>query len=121
MNILVVAAHPDDEVLGCGGTVVRLAREGHEVHVLILGEGVTSRCDNREDAPSAEIEVLHALCREVGEILGAKEVRMRNLPDNRFDSVPLLTIVKEIEVAIDEIAPQVVYTQHGVVCQNSAA
>lgn len=113
MNILVVAAHPDDEVLGCGGTIARLVREGGDVHILILGEGVTSRFDAREDAPSNEIKVLHDRCCAAGEILGAKEVRVRNLPDNRFDSVPLLTIVKEIEIAIDEIAPQVVYTQHG--------
>ncbi len=54
MNVLVVAAHPDDELLGCGGTAARLAREGHSVYMAILGEGITSRHHRRESAdPSA--------------------------------------------------------------------
>jgi len=48
MKILVVVAHPDDEVLGCGGTVSRLAREGNEIYILILGEGITSRYQRPE-------------------------------------------------------------------------
>lgn len=57
MKILVVAAHPDDEVLGCGGTITRLSREGNEVAIAILGEGVTSRYDDREKADPALITV----------------------------------------------------------------
>ena len=47
-QVLVVAAHPDDEVLGCGGTMARLAHEGCEVNIAILGEGITSRHGQRE-------------------------------------------------------------------------
>ena len=48
MKILIIAAHPDDEVLGCGGTIARLIKEGFEVYTLILGEGITSRDDTRD-------------------------------------------------------------------------
>ena len=59
MNILVIAAHPDDEVLGCGGTIARLTREGHNVDVAILGEGITSRYKQREQADQAMVVELH--------------------------------------------------------------
>src|SRR5262245_14214381 len=58
--VLVVAAHPDDEVLGCGGTIARLAREGTDVHIAILGEGETSRGDKREQADRKKLDALHA-------------------------------------------------------------
>ena len=112
-KILVIAAHPDDEVLGCGGSIARLGNEGHEVRVLILGEGMTSRFNHRKDAPDSQIRALHTHCQEVGKILGVKEVNVRNLPDNQFDSVPLLSIAKEIEAAINTMEPQIVFTQHG--------
>ena len=113
MNILVVAAHPDDEVLGCGGTMARLSSEGHNVHILILGEGVTSRYENPADANKAELDNLHKQAKAVGASLGAKEVSLAGLPDNRFDTVALLDIVKIIESHIERIKPEVVYVQHG--------
>jgi len=113
MNILVVAAHPDDEVLGCGGTIARLAGEGHDVSILILGEGVTSRYGNPSDADPALLETLHAQAQKVGEFLGAKEVELAKLPDNRFDTVPLLDVIKIIEEQVERVQPEVVYTQHG--------
>ena len=113
MNTLVIAAHPDDEVLGCGGTIARLANEGNNVSILILGEGVTSRHDNPADADQKEIDALHAQAVEIGTTLGAKEVSLAKLPDNRFDTVAMLDIVKIIEEHIDRLKPEVVYTQHG--------
>ena len=59
MSILVIAAHPDDEVLGCGGTITRLTGEGHEVCIAILGEGITSRYKQREQANQAMVVELH--------------------------------------------------------------
>lgn len=53
MNILVIAAHPDDEVLGCGGSIARLSREGNDVFIAILGEGITSRHAHRHEAEQA--------------------------------------------------------------------
>lgn len=110
---LVIAAHPDDEVLGCGGTIARLAAEGRAVHIAILGEGLTSRFALREQADRAALEALHARSRQVGERLGARSVSLFNLPDNRFDSVPLLEIVKLIEGQIERLRPAAVITQHG--------
>ena len=113
MKTLVIAAHPDDEVLGCGGTIARLAGEGHEIHILILGEGITSRHDSRDREAADDLLALHACCREAGQTLGARDVVIGDLPDNRFDSVPLLRIVKQIEAAVERIRPETVYTQHG--------
>jgi len=113
MSILVVAAHPDDEVLGCGGTIFRRVEEGHEVHIAILGEGITSRYEGRDEADQELVESLKETSREVGAFLGAEEVHLRSFPDNRFDTVPLLDVVKTIEGLIDEIEPEIVYAQHG--------
>lgn len=107
-----VAAHPDDEVLGCGATMARLAREGHVVHVAILGEGVTSRYRRREEAPPEALEALEQAGRRVATALGAKTTRFFRLPDNRFDTQPLLEIVHRVEAVVDELAPDVVYTHH---------
>ena len=112
-RILVVAAHPDDEVLGCGGTMARLAQAGNEVYVAILGEGITSRYDRREQADRTEVERLQARSRAVAGVLGIKDVFTFELPDNRFDTVPLLDVVKLIEEVVGKIRPDVVYTQHG--------
>ena len=113
MRILVIAAHPDDEVLGCGGTIARRAREGDDVYITILGEGITSRYEEREEADPALVAALHARSREVAQLLGARDLFMESLPDNRFDTVPLLDVVKIIENLIDRLQPQAVYTQHG--------
>jgi LmbE family N-acetylglucosaminyl deacetylase len=113
MNILVVAAHPDDEVLGCGGTMARLSAEKHDVFVAILGEGVTSRKAQRDQADAATVKQLQDRSHEVAAIVGAKDLFMFSLPDNRFDTVPMLDVVKTIEELIARLKPQVVYTQHG--------
>lgn len=113
MTVLVVAAHPDDEVLGCGGTIARLASEGHEVYIAILGEGITSRCESNGQGDKKAMEELHAQSYKVGSHLLAKDVFLYSLPDNRFDTVPLLDIVKIVENLVDRLQPQVIYTHHG--------
>ena len=112
-RVLVIAAHPDDEVLGCGGTIARLAQEGHQVYVSILGEGITSRHSQRDQADQAEVKRLRNRCWEVARLLGTKDLFFYDLPDNRFDTVPLLNVVKIIEGLVEKISPRVVYTQHG--------
>jgi len=112
VTVLVVAAHPDDEVLGCGGTMARLAAEGHAVHVLILGEGETSRHAQRGDADAATVRTLGAQAQRAGEILGAESVTVKPLPDNRFDGVDLLDIVKVVEQAVTDVGPTLVFTHH---------
>ena len=113
MKVLVLAAHPDDEVLGCGGTMARLAKEGHEVYIAIFGEGITSRFTERTQADPEEIKQLHAKSQGVADLVGAKELFMYSLPDNRFDSMDILDVVKPIEQLVDRLRPEVVYTQHG--------
>jgi LmbE family N-acetylglucosaminyl deacetylase len=112
-TILVIAAHPDDEALGCGGTIARSAQEGHDIYVAILGEGITSRYQQREQVNPALVEALHARSRQVAELLGAKDLFLYDLPDNRFDTVPLLDVIKIIEELVERLQPQVVYTHHG--------
>jgi LmbE family N-acetylglucosaminyl deacetylase len=113
MTILVLAAHPDDEVLGCGGTAARLSDEGHDVFFAIFGEGITSRYSQPEQADKALLERLRADSQRAAEILGAKDLFLQGLPDNRFDTVPMLDIVKRIEVLVEKLHPQIVFTQHG--------
>lgn len=113
MRVLVVAAHPDDEVLGCGGTIARLTGQGHEVGIAILGEGITSRYERRDQADPRLLEDLHAAAQRAAETLGVKEVSLHDLPDNRFDTVPLLDVVKIVEGLVARISPEVIYTHHG--------
>jgi len=113
MNVLVVAAHPDDEVLGCGGAIARLANEGNDVYIAILGEGITSRYEQRAQADASLVQALREKSKLVAECLGAKEPFTFDLPDNRFDTVPLLDIIKLIEDLIKRIQPRIIFTQHG--------
>lgn len=110
---LVIASHPDDEVLGCGGTMARLTQEGYEFTIAILGEGITSRFSHREAADPELLRQLHAKTGEAARIVGVSDVRLFGLPDNRFDTVPLLEVVKMIESVVTEIQPDSVFTQHG--------
>ena len=111
-RILVVAAHPDDEVLGCGGTVVRLTREGHQAHGMILGEGVSSRYPQRSMANQRVLKKLELDAKAVGELLGFRSTTFEHLPDNRFDELPLLEIVKRVERCLERVKPHVVFTHH---------
>ena len=113
MKILIIAAHPDDEVLGCGGTIARLTNEMKDVCVAILGEGITSRYDQREQADQGLVEKLGDRSRQVSKFLGVKELFLFDLPDNRFDTVPLLDITKIIENLVNRLRPEIIYTHHG--------
>ncbi len=113
MNVLVLAAHPDDEVLGCGGTMARLVSEGHAVYVVILGEGAASRHIERTEALALEQDRLHVDAQAANAVLGCKEVVVEDLPDNRFDTVPLLEIVRRVEGHIARVEPELIYTHHG--------
>ena len=110
MSVLCIVAHPDDEVLGVGGTLARHAADGDSVHVCILSDGVTSRYDEPEDARE-EIEQRRCRAERAADILGAT-VSLHSFPDNSFDTVPLLDIVQTLESEIAEHAPDIVYTHH---------
>lgn len=112
-NALVVAAHPDDEVLGCGGTIARMVDDGWNVSVLILAQGITSRSSSSEPGnPAEELSALRSCARQAGAILGVKSVQMDSFPDNRMDSVDLLDVVKRIEEVVMSVQPCRVLTHH---------
>lgn len=111
-RVLVIAAHPDDEILGCGGTMARLVEEGHEVRIVILGEGITSRYQERAEADQSLLVNLHDHARRAALEVGVQQVEVLNLPDNRFDTVALLDVVKRVETLIEEYNPDVIFTHH---------
>ena len=113
MPILIIAAHPDDETLGCGGTIARFSAAQQQVHILILGQGITSRQTGDNNTQPLEVEKLRENCRNAVKILGAAHIYFESFPDNMFDSVPLLNIVKTIESYIETIRPSVIFTHHG--------
>ncbi len=114
-TILVVAAHPDDEVLGCGGAMARWVAEGHAIHICILGEGVTSRYDSRAEGQADGAETLiqvHDHVERAAAVLGAASSRVLGLPDNRFDSLDLLDVIKQVEAVKQDLQPDCVLTHH---------
>jgi len=112
-KILIIAAHPDDEILGCGGTAARLVKQGNEAYTLILGEGITSRDDSRQRKKrEKEILQLKKQVHQANEVIGIDEVFTHDFPDNRFDSVSLLDIVKVIETIKNKIKPDIVFTHY---------
>lgn len=112
-KVLVVAAHPDDEVLGCGGTLAKLIAANVEGYVVILGEGITSRYDERtKGMKSKELQALKGCVSKAAKILGVKKTFSFDFPDNRFDSVALLDIVKVIEKVKNEVRPETLLTHY---------
>jgi len=112
-RILVVAAHPDDEVLGCGGTIARHADAGDQVELLIVAEGATSRQQQRvRSQVSVDLSGLAFAAQRAVSILGATGVELLDLPDNRLDSLDRLDLIKQIEERIERHQPQVVYVHH---------
>lgn len=113
MNVLVVAAHPDDEVIGCGGTIAKHSLRGDPVHISILAEGITSRDRTRTpEKHQSELSALAQSAHQASEILGATSLSLHDFPDNRLDSCDLLDLVKVVEQAIARHRPEIIYTHH---------
>jgi len=112
-NVLVVAAHPDDEVIGCGGTIARHADTGDRIQVLIVAEGATSRHKKRNRNIAAdELKSLIKATHNAAEILGVQEVEFLSLPDNRLDSLDRLDLIKCLEEHFDRYKPEIIYVHH---------
>ena len=101
-KILVVAAHPDDETLGAGGTVARYAKAGSDVWVCIVCDGVTKR--------HSEVALQRRCAEEACEVLGAAKVVFCDLPDQRLDGMALVDVITPIEDCVRELRPDVVLT-----------
>jgi len=112
-GVLVIAAHPDDEVLGCGGAMWLHAQRGERVDVLILAEGATAR-DGRRDAGrrAGDMRDLRQAAKRAATRLGAAAPTFARFPDNRMDGVELLDVVKQIERKMAACDPAIVYTHH---------
>jgi len=107
-KVLVIAAHPDDETLGCGGTLFRHADTGHEVFALSLTDGVGARAPDSEAAHQRREAAGRA-----AECLNFQWIAHGDFPDNSMDTVPLLEIVQFIESVKDDLHPDLIYTHHG--------
>lgn len=112
-KILIIIAHPDDEILGCGGTIAKLNKEGYKISTLILGEGISSR-DNVRDVKKREKDILELKeeSKRANVILGVREVFFHDFPDNRFDTISLLDIVKVIEKIKNKVKPEIIFTHY---------
>ena len=112
-RVLVVAAHPDDELLGCGGTIAKHSANGDKVDILILAEGGTSRQEERDrEGLKMYLNSLKDSAVKSGIILGVNNVEVLDFPDNRLDSIDLLDLIKVLENRINKIKPSIVYTHH---------
>ena len=111
-RIAVIAAHPDDEVLGCGGTLARLTSEGHKVHILIMADGESSRGSAGQPVGTELLSARNVAAEAACKILGCASVEMLNLPDNRLDGQERLDVVKHIEHFVECYHPSTVFTHH---------
>lgn len=111
-KVLVFAAHPDDELLGVGGTVRRLADEGITVRAVIMAEGLTSRADSREVVDKGCLLRLQEDARKAAEIVGYKSIEFCGLPDNRMDGMELLDIIKVVSKYVEKYQPDTIFTHH---------
>lgn len=114
-KIMIVVAHPDDELLGLGATMNKLIQEFNvRTHVLILGEGITSRSENHNiDKWKLELEIHKKNILEAQKAIGYHSVNTYGFPDNRFDTIALLDIIKVIEKEKEIFQPEIIFTHHG--------
>jgi LmbE family N-acetylglucosaminyl deacetylase len=114
-KIMIVVAHPDDELLGCGATFNKLVTEfDSNIRVIILGEGITSRSDVRDTENwESELMIHRSNIKKAQAVIGYHSVGIYDFPDNRFDSVNLLDIVKVIEKEKLDFLPDIIFTHHG--------
>lgn len=108
-KVLVIAAHPDDEVLGMGGTIAKLVKDGNTVDILIVTDGSSSQY--RDSDHLAEIiEAKKKETRNCADILGVRDIYYGELPDMKLDTTPHIRINQIIEDVIDKVQPDIVFT-----------
>ena len=112
---MIIAAHPDDELLGLGASMHKLIKEEKvTTHVVILGEGITSRSDERDAIRWKDVlEKHHQNMYAAARIIGYHSVKSYDFSDNRFDSHALLDVVKVVEHEKEYFRPDIIFTHHG--------
>ena len=114
-NILIVAAHPDDDLLGCGGTILKSKKYNSKIKILFLGEGVSSRFidikNNKKEYDLAS-KVRYQECKNSLKILGVEDHVFENRLCTKFDELPLSNLVKSIEREINLFSPQIIFTHN---------
>lgn len=110
-SILVVAAHPDDDALGCGGTLAKLSKEGALIHIVFLADGVFSRA-GEQAAQQEELLARRAAAKAACDVMGVTSVSFGSFPDNRMDTCALLDVTKAVEELIAKHKPDTIFTHH---------
>lgn len=105
LKIAVIAAHPDDEALGMGGTLLKFKKLGHEIHLLFISDGITSRSEQKEIIDNRRRNFQQAM-----DFLRPTTYQVLEYPDNKLDSIPLLEIVQKIEGFLYKIRPDMLFT-----------
>lgn len=106
MKILVIAPHPDDEVLGCGGTIAKHTKEGDEVYLCIVTKAYT---------PDWSEEFMKSRPKEIekaNKILGIKKTYFLDYPTVKLDTIPLKELIEAISKVVNEVKPEIVYIPH---------
>ena len=104
-KILIIAAHPDDDAIGCAGTIMKHIANSDIVYVLFMTNGVSSR-------DAYDIANRKSSTKKACDIMGVRSYKNLDLPDNMMDTMPLLDITKLIEKEIENIKPEIIYTHH---------
>ena len=118
MNILIIAAHPDDEILGMGGTILKHTSNKDNVTIVYMATGITARRStteiksNEDKKLQNEILELRKDALKAAKLLKVKDIKFYDFPDNQMDSITLLNVVKAIEKEIKIVKPDRIYTNH---------
>lgn len=108
-SIGIIVAHPDDEILGFGGVILKCIEEGNDVNILFLSTGLASRENNTN---KDDIINLRKIAVNVSKVLGVKNTLFENFPDNQMDTVPLLSVIKKVESFINKYKINIIYTHY---------
>ena len=109
-SILVIAAHPDDEVLGCGGLISKICKQS-KISIIFIGEGSSCRyTDLKSPSINKDIKERENAANKVAALFQLNELEFHNLPCGRFDQVPIIEINKIIESAINKFKPDIIFT-----------
>lgn len=123
-KILVVSAHPDDEIIGMGGTLKNLSQNS-KINIIFLADGITARkaaghvnktnyeiTEEIKNKMKKEIKIRKKHAKNALKVLGVSNMKFLDMPDNELDTLPFLKIVKEVEKEIESFKPEIIFTHH---------